>query len=95
MDKQRFRKAEATPTNQPQSTKPKLIDRPIILTGYENAPKWRLPNGRLRQRLPPVRYANEPQTLGLLSFVGFNPTYVGEISLLICSQFTNLLIPSS
>ncbi|WP_373541423.1 hypothetical protein [Chamaesiphon sp.] len=41
-------------------------NRPIILTRYEDVSQQRLPNGRLRQRLPPVRYANEPQTLGLL-----------------------------
>jgi hypothetical protein len=41
-------------------------NRSIISIRYRDAPQWRLPNGRLRQRLPPVRYANEPQTLELL-----------------------------
>jgi hypothetical protein len=55
------------PTSLMSITSGTLRDRVIILTGYEDALQWRLPNGRLRQRLPPVRYANEPQTLGLLS----------------------------
>jgi hypothetical protein len=75
------------PTNQPQSTEPKLIDylryatRTIISTGYKDAPQERLPNGRLRQRLPPVRYSIQPQTLELFSFADFHPNYVGTISL--------------
>jgi hypothetical protein len=36
-------------SNQPRSTKPKLIDQAIILTGYEDAPQC---------RLPPVGFAN-------------------------------------
>ena len=36
------------------------------MTRYKDTPQYRLPNGRLRQRLPPVRYEIEPQTLELL-----------------------------
>jgi hypothetical protein len=34
-------------------------------------------SGRLRQRLPPVRYANEHQTLESLGFSDVNSTYAG------------------
>jgi hypothetical protein len=66
--KDRFRKAEATPTNQPQSTKPKLIDRSFqqcikILLNRDRASNTKIV-GFLEvgnRSIIPTRYKDAPQ----------------------------------